>query len=433
MRRAAYLFLSIVFFALLRQCDVFAAPIERSVSASRQFIIYGTTAPLRGAVAEVAERTKANVLNVLQERDEWRTPVVISLQFRQANLPELPAAALQFSQTGSGLKIQINLTIVEDFDVVSIRRQLLRGILLEMMYRGAPDLPAGTYYAEAPDWLIEGLLAADPIQDQSAMVTAVSSLVAENKVPTLEQFLQQNFRLLDPAAQLLYRGYSLAFLQILLGEPGGPVRLASYIGNFSRDSSSDPIANLSARFPVLTRASEQLDAIWKASLATLGTRRYELFTAAETERQLDQLLGAAKSKSVRQEPNSLLRFAKRKLTRSDLAELRQLKQELMLLGGQANPSYKRLVADSTELVERLLSHKTNGIAAGVAGLSSQRAEIHSRVNHIDDYMNWYEATQADTASGAFTGYLHTANQSDQLRSRRRDPISVYLDALEEQF
>jgi hypothetical protein len=48
-------------------------------------------------------------------------------------------------------------------------------------------------------------------------------------------------------------------------------------------------------------------------------------------------------------------------------------------------------------------------------------------------MNWYEATKADTASGAFISYLRTAGQSDELRSRRRDPISVYLDALEEQF
>jgi hypothetical protein len=51
---------------------------------------------------------------------------------------------------------------------------------------------------------------------------------------------------------------------------------------------------------------------------------------------------------------------------------------------------------------------------------------------IDDYMNWFEATQAKTGSGVFADYLRTAAERDKT-SRRRDAISVYLDALEEQI
>src|SRR5438445_8300309 len=111
-----------------------------------------------------------------------------------------------------------------------------------MIYRRAPNLPAGSFYVEAPDWLIEGLLAADPLQDHSAMIDAVTSLVAANKAPTVDEFLQQNCRLLDSSAQLLYRGYSLAFLQLLLGEASGAARLASYLADLSRDS-ADPMAD----------------------------------------------------------------------------------------------------------------------------------------------------------------------------------------------
>ena len=429
--RLAYLFLSIGFFGFFCNPATAARPIERSVSASRQFIIYGTSPPLRGAVADVAEKTKANVLNVLQLRDEWRTPIVVNLQFPQANVPELPAAALRFSQTGSGLKIQIDLTIAEDFDVLAVRRQLLRGILLEMMYRGVPDLPAGSVYVEPPDWLVEGLLAADPLQDHSAMIDAVTSLVAENQVRDLDEFLHQNFRLLDPPAQLLYRGYALAFLQLLAGETGGPTRLAGYLSDLPRDP-SDPITALKNHFPILTRVAET-ETIWKASLATLSTRKFELFTATETERQLDQVLGNGRAASVRAEPNGLLRFAEKKLSAPKVAELRQIKDSLMLLGAQANPSFKSLVAGYAEAVERILDHKPKGTAARLAQLAAKRAAIQNRVSQIDDYLNWYEATKSDTASGAFATYLRTANQSEELRSRRRDPISVYLDALEAQF
>jgi hypothetical protein len=52
---------------------------------------------------------------------------------------------------------------------------------------------------------------------------------------------------------------------------------------------------------------------------------------------------------------------------------------------------------------------------------------------IDDYMNWFEATQMESQSGAFSDYLKAANQSQLSAPRRRDPLSVYLDALADHF
>jgi hypothetical protein len=52
---------------------------------------------------------------------------------------------------------------------------------------------------------------------------------------------------------------------------------------------------------------------------------------------------------------------------------------------------------------------------------------------IDDYLNWFEATQSQTRSGTFAEYLEAAGRSEDPQPRRRDAISVYLDALEAQF
>jgi len=89
--------------------SVAATPIERSVSPSGQFILYGGDAAWRGAISARAERTKANLVAILQRRDQWVTATVINLQSRAPNLPETPSAALRFSQTGSGLKLQLDL------------------------------------------------------------------------------------------------------------------------------------------------------------------------------------------------------------------------------------------------------------------------------------------------------------------------------------
>jgi hypothetical protein len=430
-RLATYLPFRVGLFVLVGNGALISAPPDSSISASRQFIVYGTTAPLRGAVADVAEKTKAHVLSLLQQRDGWKTPIILNLQFPQANVPDLPAAALRFSQTGSGLKIQIDLTIAHDFDAVAIRRQLLRGILLELIYRRNSDLPAGSFYVEPPDWLIEGLLGADPMQDRGGMIESVSSLATEGKIAPLDRFLQQQFALLDSPGQLLYRAYALAFLQLLVNEPGGTARLATYIENLSR-ASSDPESDLKVYFPILARTAE-VDALWKTSVASLATRRYQLLTAAETERQLAELVATEKSRGVSSEAKDLTKYIKKKLSAPESAELRQLGGNLTVLGIEANPSFRTLIMEYEQIVERIRARKTKGLPARLAVLASRREKICARSSDIDDYMNWFEATKSNATSGAFSGYLRAATRSDELRSRRRDPISVYLDALEEQF
>ena len=107
----------------------------RSVSPSHQFIIYGGDTTLRGAVSKLAEQTKANLLALLGQRDRWKTAIVINLQPEQANLPEIPPAELRLNQTGSGMKLQLDLTIAQNLDASLMERELLRAILLEIIYR----------------------------------------------------------------------------------------------------------------------------------------------------------------------------------------------------------------------------------------------------------------------------------------------------------
>jgi len=59
----AAIFISIVLTAHF----VHATSSEHSVSPSRQFVIYGADAELRGAVSDLAERTKADLLTLLRQ------------------------------------------------------------------------------------------------------------------------------------------------------------------------------------------------------------------------------------------------------------------------------------------------------------------------------------------------------------------------------
>src|SRR4029453_4619150 len=148
MRPVGILIVSIVAGQPLR-----AALPAHSISPSRQFAIYGADAALRGTISELAERTKTNLLPLLRQRAEWKISIVINLTMQKANLPEIPAADLRVSQTGFGVKLQLDLTVGQNLDGSLIERQLLRSILLEMIYRNEGDLAPGTTLVEPPDWL----------------------------------------------------------------------------------------------------------------------------------------------------------------------------------------------------------------------------------------------------------------------------------------
>jgi hypothetical protein len=410
---------------------VHAALPAHSVSPSRQFVIYGADAALRGTISELAEQTKANLLALLRQRDGWKTVVVINLQSQQANFPEIPPTDLRVSQTGFGVKLQLDLTVGENLDGPLIERQLLRVIVLEMIYRGEGDLVPGTTLVELPTWLVEGVLALTPGREREPLMQALS---ITDKGKSLEEFVGQRFDLLDSAGRMLYRAYSVVLVQLLLDEGGGPARLARYIANLSH-ASNDPIADLKAWFPQLRK---DLEENWRSTVTRLGGHQtYQLLTFVESERRLDGLLqirisigshNGATPKTV-----DLSELARRKLSPDEKAELNQMSQALLLLVGAAHPVLRPVAREYQKIAALLIRGKGRGIAKRLSRLDVARKELAARMGDIDDYMNWFEATQMETQSGTFNDYLKAANQSEISAPRRRDPLSVYLDALADHF
>jgi hypothetical protein len=419
------------FILLVLACHQLHALPEHSVSPSRQFVIYGADATLRGAISELAEQTKTNLLALLRQRDGWKTAVVINLQSQQANLPEIPAANLRVSQTGFGVKLQLDLTVGQNFDGSLIERQLLRAILFEMIYRDGGELAPGARLVEPPDWLLEGALALTPGREREGLVEAISTA---DKGKSLQEFLGQRFDLLDSAGRMLYRAYSVALVQLLLDEGGGRAGLARYITNLSH-ASNDRVADLKGWFPQLR---DDVEKKWRSSVARLSEHQtYQLLSFAESERRLDELLQIKISDGSRNrgrpKPANLSELSRCKLSAEEKAAVNHMSQGLLLLVGTAHPVLRPVAREYQQIAALLIRGKRRAIAKRVSHLDGIRKELAARMGDIDDYMNWFEATQMENQSGAFADYLKAANQSQVSAPRRRDPLSVYLDALEDQI
>ena len=425
------------FFVLLVSLNIsgaIAAGKPRSTSTSRQFLVYGADVTVRGAMCDLAERTKSNLLRLLDLRDSWKTPLIINLDYPQANLPDAPAARVDFSQLGYALKLQLNLLVTKEIRGDEVQRQLLRVILLEMMYRNRGNIAPGTPYVAPPDWLVNGVIELRPGRDSNDDAKLLQTMVAAQKITPLDDLVRQRREQLDAPSRQLHDAYSMALLQLLLDAPGGQRKIAQFIADLP-DAPNDAMANLKTHFPeTLGRSPNKW---WVLSVAHLSASdRHEILSAEETSSRLDHLLTfSIPSPDGTKKEYSLGEYEIFRKLPAHRKVLGKVSQQLLLLGARAHPSYRPIVQEVYELADsiaqgKLSRAKLNKMHGRLDRVASYRQVIQRQQSEVDDYLNWYEATQTKTMSGAFSQLLEAAKSADEPQPRRRDPISVYLDSIE---
>jgi len=189
---------------------------------------------------------------------------------------------------------------------------------------------------------------------------------------------------------------------------------------------------LESRFAFLADDAERT---WQLALKQLkSAQTFRVLTFAESERRLDELLRVKISEMNKpMKTVNLDEFTQHKLSAVEKMALEQLRRDLLFFVPQANPVL-RPIAREYEAIAGLLSRgKRRGMAKCLLRLEATCQRLASRMREIDDYMNWFEATQMKSVSGNFTGYLKAVDQSQLQPPRRRDPLSIYVDVVADQF
>ncbi len=416
--------------------------LTKSFSRSKQFVVYAADGAVRGGIGSVAEETKTAVLAALGLKDQWKLPIVIDLRPPDAGMPNArPPSRLILGQTGAGLKVELDLLLGAAGRDNRIRDELVRAILLELAYRDHATLPAGLTYNLPPPWLVEGLSAYLENEENGLSASLFAALLPASQTLSLEDLLARNPAALDSTSRTVYRAYAFTLVRLLVQElPGGKAGLAGFIHDLpgvAMDSERGAGA-LRSHFPELASSADSLDKWWSLSLARVAASdQYQAFSLEETDRQLTGALtfpAPASSKDA----------APRSLTLSDYKEIIALKdrkrilepvqQALLALSARANPLVRPEVEEYQLIVAELIRGKAGGLDERLQKLAARRTEALTRKASIDDYLNWYEATQLKTASGAFESYFRAARQVKAENDvRRPDAISTYLDGLALEF
>jgi hypothetical protein len=290
-----------------------------------------------------------------------------------------------------------------------------------MMYRGEPDLPAGDVYLSPPDWLVEGILMLVRARDGDSSGDVLGTIVGSSQITSLDEILSQRVDLLEAAPLQIFRAYAMALVRLLADAPSGREQLSHYIDDLWQ-ASNDPASDLRSHFPSIPANAQEAEKWWRQSIIRFPVAHgYEALSADETRARLDQLLKITlpTPKGLQQDYrfDDFDRFPK---SPSRAAVLRRRSQELMLLSAQSHPIYRPIVQEYQAIAALLSKNKTHRIARRLAGVEGYRREIDDQMRDIDDYMNWFEATQLSASSGAFSDYLQGVRAVAEPEPRRRE-------------
>ncbi len=408
----------------------------RTVSSSKQFIVFCDDATLRGRVCSFGEEVKSEVLQILGETDHWKLPILITLA------PASSAAAspvnLKLIETPEGVTVQMDVQIGTDPAAVNLQKHIVRAVLLEFTYRKEGAIKAGQRYLEPPWWLVEGMVVMIR-QREFGIDTGFYRAVLENqRVPAIDQLLASDAGLLGSAtAQAVDASYAMCLLQLLTEQPGGRQNLVRLIQHWP-ERGGDPVAALIKDFPVFATSPNALQKWWTLNVARLSVLdRHRGLTMEDTDPELGALLSfeMVVDKAGTRKTFLLNDFEEFTKLPASKAVMTSAQAAIVALSARANVIFRPVLADYEKIFAALARGKTRAVSQRIAAVEAYRKVVLHRADAIADYLNFYEATQLGSKSHAFDSFMKAANEiaAQEARTVRDDPIARYLDELQQEF
>jgi hypothetical protein len=223
----------------------------------------------------------------------------------------------------------------------------------------------------------------------------------------------------------LHAAQSLALYEGLSELPEGRRRI---IENLTlAEPARDPEQRFAQTWPELVDDPARLARVWALAVARLSTpKKLEFLGAEDTGKKLRQILRELDS-SVEGEPSPEVLLA---LSRKEQGQFRLAgaAQEIQRLSFRSHPLYAPVVGEYFTLIDDLSRKRRRGFADRFQDVQDLRASLDERSRDIADYINWYQANEAQSepASDVVTRLPPT-----EPAARRNDAISRYLDSVEQ--
>lgn len=426
---AAWLSLTAAVFAQAKPAPV-SGPVQRSISASKQFVIYFSDGAVRGRLARMAEDCKEEWLRSLAiSKDEWKAPIII--QVVSTRPPNAPAIATNlYLSDGGEMKVQIDIYDLTVMKGPELPLEIYRALCLEYMHRESPP-KAGKAFSQPPAWLVEGMYENVVSREEGIPAGLFEMLVKSGPPPKIEIFLKMRPERMDATSRAVYRAQAMGLLRAFLSVQGGSKGLADYLASLGGRNPHDPDPLLE-KFPLFGSQPGELSKVWTLSLANASAAdRMKPLGMAETRRQLGLLFEISAPKDPKKPAGEIVKGpeAMQAIARGDSGRytLQQKAEDLLRLEMRAHPIMRPIVGEYRLIASELAARPGKNLEKRIRKNMELQVSIADRTKEIEDYMNWFEATQLNTPSREFEG---VTSGSKSMEFKRTDPVSRLLDDYE---
>ena len=407
-----------------------AVGLQRSLSSTGQFVIYYSDATVRMELARASEDVKEKWRRIFHLKDEWKAPIIIQVaDHRPRNAPRLLTRL--YESDGGAYKVQIDIYDISVMKDRSLPREILRALCLEYSYRGHPAL-AGRPVILPPDWLIEGMAEVLLVDAEGIPAGLYEMLIKSGPPPELSVFLKTDPERLDATSRTIYAAQAMGLLQAFLSLPGGANGLTAYLSGLPDGNAADA-GRLTGAFPELAENGTRLSKMWTLSLAgASATDRVMPLSMSETRRRLGLLLEISVPKDPRKPELGMVTGAEAlpAMARAESGRyvMRQKSEDFLRLELRAHPIMRPIIEEYARITSLLVAKPRKNVEKRLRMNAELQAAVEERTVAIEDYVNWFEATQPGTPSHEFDQAI--AGQKVPGLPQRDDPISRQLDRLE---
>lgn len=443
-----------------------------SHSRSRQFVIHGKDGHTRGVFCVFCEDVKDELLGLLEQPDRWRSPIVLQLSGHTTAIggdnlirPKI------FRLAGGGFRLQADVEISDSFTAQLLREEVIRLLLAEFILRSHPTVDLKGRGSLLPEWLRVGVAEAIEYRRQGRPPELFSTILRSGKIISVTDIIFADRQETNSISREIYKASCCCLILALVGQEAGSMKMGRMISDLAVFRGS-PKALLEKHFPGIDGSKNSLEKWWALELATMAQPTVkDILDPLESERALENSLRVRyvewqvrtkPARVFRNRPKNIWSILKSRkkvdvegekampfnadFIEVDIADYRQfinhpertklladIEVKLLQLSYRAFPLHRRMIQEYQVILTQLAKGKTAGIDGTLAKLAAARIDLARLTGEATNYMNWYEATQVNRRSGAFTAYKKVFEDLDRPLPPRRDGLSEYLDDLDKEF
>jgi hypothetical protein len=400
----------------------------KSTTASGQFVVYSNDATRRTNLAQRADEARSQLLQKVGDDETSSRPIIIQ-DLTGAAKPHGSASIVTgiFEGDGGAMKVQTDIYDASALRGQALEMEIYRALGLDGIYRDHPP-KAGKPFRSPPPWLLEALAEEKRTKESGVPEGVYATLLKSDHPPKIEDFLKAKPELMDATSLTLYRTQAVALLKAFQQLPEGPKGLRDFLVSLAENDAD--IKSLLAAFPSLENSPSRLGKIWTLSIArNSSSKGVEPYSIGETERALRELLDISAPVDPKKPAlgKAMGPAAFSPIAKSDGGPflMRQKSAELMTLEFRAHPLLKPVISEYRKITTELASKPKKNVGKQIEETGKILDLLLQRTGKVDDYLNWFEATQLDTLSENF---LEVTSPPEA--PKRTDPISAHLDTIE---